>query len=493
MQNNRWLQTLLVLLVIIASAWLAGQLWQFLIQFSSIILLFFLSWLLAFTLSPVARRLKKAGLPYGISVAFVYLALALVFTIGGFLLIPPITSQVNQLIGHLTTGNNEENYISQVGILVGQMQDTLKSWGVKEVDLNKFYNDLAGQAQSVALNVLQNTFTLLQSIATLALQLILVLLLSFYFMKDGDRIFGGIAQILPPRWQEEARLVALSLEKSFGGFVRGQVVFALVYAILTAVVMMMPPFQLNYVVIASIVAGLAMIIPLIGNFVAFLPPILVCLVDPNKAGSWGLLLLALFIMQSLMMNLLGPRIMSKAIGIHPLYVVAAMLVGAQVAGFWGALFGIPVAGAANLIGRPLMRRVRYQTTLYHEPAVHSLSTTAFVTGPLAASMVANSSSLPTGPASSYASTSSGPFFASQPLLAQKPPAGSSALPAQPDVATPPAAPEPATQPHALPLADLDEGFVPRPPTLSARMWRLLLFVGSRLRARVQARRQKQSR
>src|SRR4029077_20210696 len=67
MQNNRWLQVLIILLVIIASAWLAAAVWGFLLQFSSILLLFFLSWLIAFILRPMARWLHKRGMPHTLS------------------------------------------------------------------------------------------------------------------------------------------------------------------------------------------------------------------------------------------------------------------------------------------------------------------------------------------------------------------------------------------------------------------------------------------
>jgi hypothetical protein len=355
--------------------------------------------------------------------------------------------------------------------MVGDGQKILLAWGVQEVDLNTFYTDLAGQVQTVVLSVLQNTFSVLQSVATLALQLILVLLLSFYFMKDGDKLFGGIMQMLPPTWQDEVRLAGLSIEKSFGGFIRGQLVFALVYAVLTAVVMIIPPFQLDYVVLASIVAGFCMIIPLVGNLLAFIPPMLVCVVNPDKADMWAWLLLALFIMQSLMMNVLGPRIMSSAIGIHPLYVMAAILIGSQVAGIWGALFGIPIAGAINLIGRPLMRRIRHQTSLYQSPSTPSLATSAFLTGPLAASLVDS----PPAPAGA------------SPGSAREP------LPTTPPASTPaPPQPERATRPYPVSAPELDDDLVFRPsPTLSARAWRVLFRFLSRMRtwawARVQAR------
>lgn len=436
MQNNKWLQALLVLLVIIASIWLAGQVWTFLIQFSNIILLFFLSWLLAFILRPIARWLIGRGVPNLLAVGIVYLGLAILFTVGGFLLIPKITEQIDKLI------RDFDKYQVQIAGLVNGLNNQLQSMGVQEVDLNQFYRTIADQVQGAALNVLTNTFTVLQSIATIALQLILVLIFSFYFMKDGERLFGGILQMLPPQWRDEVRLVALSIERSFGAFVRGQLVFALVYAVLTAIVMLMPPFQLyDFFVVASIVAGLCMIIPLVGNFLAFMPPMFVILVTPEKAHLWPWFLLALFIMQSIMMNVLGPRIMSSAIGIHPLYVVAAILIGGQVAGLWGALFGIPIAGAINLIGRPLMRRVRHQVPLYQEARTANVSTATYLTGPLAVHMADNA-------------------------------------PAQPVIVEPP------TQPHVAVKPDLDLEIdvepVTRPaPTLSARVVRGVFHVGAR--------------
>src|SRR5919198_1639368 len=107
MQSNRWLQTLIVLLVIIASLVLAGWVWSFLIQFSSIFLLFFLSWLLAFVLRPMAKWLTAKGMPYTLSVLTVYLVLALLFVLGGFLLVPVITQQAKQLQDNFNIYVNE--------------------------------------------------------------------------------------------------------------------------------------------------------------------------------------------------------------------------------------------------------------------------------------------------------------------------------------------------------------------------------------------------
>jgi predicted PurR-regulated permease PerM len=467
MQNNRWLQVLIVLLVIIASAWLAAQVWGFLLQFSSILLLFFLSWLIAFILRPLARWLNGRGMPYTLAVAVVYLSLALILVLGGILLVPVITTQTGSLV------NNAGTYTTQIEGLVSDAQSTLKSWGVQASDLDKISSQLLGQAQTATLSVLQNTLVLLQSIATLALQIVFIILISFYIMKDGDRLAAGILHLLPPRWEDEIRLIALSIEKSFGGFIRGQLLFALIYALLNAIIML--GFGLDYVVVASIVAGLCMIIPLVGNYLAYVPPMLVCVV--TKPDIWVWVLLVLFLGQSAMMNFVGPRVMSSAIGLHPIYVVAALLVGGQIAGVWGALFGIPVAGAINLIGRPLFRRIRHQMPLYQEIGTKSLPTSAFVTGPLAASMAkANLRQLQT-----------------QSLSAANLPDDLASLESdQEDEEEPlPAVSQVSEETLADVEADADL-IVKHNPTLTARAFRLIIVVGARSASWAWARARRQS-
>src|SRR5689334_12441159 len=100
MQKNKALQTLILLLIIIASLYLIGLVWGFLSQFTNVILLFFLAWLLAFVLRPIARWLTTQGMPYTLSVTMVYILMGTVAAIAGYLLVPLISQQVQQLAGN---------------------------------------------------------------------------------------------------------------------------------------------------------------------------------------------------------------------------------------------------------------------------------------------------------------------------------------------------------------------------------------------------------
>ena len=130
MNNNRWLQALIILLVIIAATWIMGQVWMLLIQFASIILLFFLAWLLAFALSPLARRLQAWGVRQLLAITVVYLAMLLVLTVIGFLVFPALADQIQRLIDQTPA------YTAELEDLGNESLKQMQNWGVRVEDID---------------------------------------------------------------------------------------------------------------------------------------------------------------------------------------------------------------------------------------------------------------------------------------------------------------------------------------------------------------------
>jgi predicted PurR-regulated permease PerM len=107
-------------------------------------------------------------------------------------------------------------------------------------------------------------------------------------------------------------------------------------------------------------SGLAMIIPFIGPLIAIVPP--VALAAAQSPGSLVGVLISLFILQQVVTSVIAPKIMSETVGIHPLLVLFAMLVGVKVAGFWGALFGVPVVAVIYATIVYMYQHVVYEDT-----------------------------------------------------------------------------------------------------------------------------------
>jgi predicted PurR-regulated permease PerM len=176
-------------------------------------------------------------------------------------------------------------------------------------------------------------------------QILLVVVLSIYFMLDGDHLGSLLMTAVPARYRDDFIYLSRSLHQSFGGFLRGQVIQALIYGIGVAIIM--TATGLPFTALSSVVAGLAMFIPIFGPPLGIAPPLLV--IVTTDVWRWWVLI-PIVLLNTAVVNIVAPKVMGHQIGLHPTIVLAAVLVGARVAGPWGAVFGAPVVAViANMI------------------------------------------------------------------------------------------------------------------------------------------------
>jgi len=342
-ERNSWVRAVLVLLAIIGTLWLLGWLWDLAGRFADIILPFFLAWLLAFVLYPAAAALTKvdlpwfrgrANLPHWFAVTIVYGTLILLLTLTSLLLAPIIVSQAAQL------GASLPLYVSQLPSLT-DLQAELTRRGIP-VDLQAMYQQqtILDQAGVWGGELAKNALGIATGIAMVAFNLLIVLVISFYMMLDGPRIARDLLELVPAQYQNEATFFMSSITRTFGGFIRGQLLQAAVYGAGTAVVMAVAGLQ--YIAVVSSFSALATIIPFIGPLIALALPLALAAVQ--APSTFVGVLIALFVLQQIVNNIIAPKVMSEAIGLHPILVLLATMIGVKVGGFWGALFGVPVVG-----------------------------------------------------------------------------------------------------------------------------------------------------
>jgi predicted PurR-regulated permease PerM len=307
--------------------------------FGDVLLTFFLAWLLAFIISPVVTRIAALipRLPRVDATVLVYTAIVVVLIFLILIVAQALTTSTTQFIASIP------QIRSDIHAIVAPMQDWLTSIGLGQVDL-------AAQALAILNNLDQVAARLvvpLQSIAVASVgaigTMLIVFILSIYMVIDRDAILAFLFWLVPPRYAEEARLLQTSVARSFGGFLRGQAVMGIVYfavALLTHIVLGLPLAALS-----AAAAGILMAIPFFGPFLAWAPPVLVALVTKPE-----MLLPALVVMGAgwmIVMNVLQPRIMQGAVGIHPIVVLGSVLIGSRIAGIPGAIFGIPIAAVVS--------------------------------------------------------------------------------------------------------------------------------------------------
>lgn len=332
---------LLRLVAVLAAVYIAIQVfvltWQAVAAVADVLLVFVVAWAVSYLLAPLVRRIDEATpLDRTLSVVVVYIGIGLFLFAAGALLVPSLTQQLSQLVADAPI------YGDRAGEAVLAVQQTLVSWGFR-VDLEQFYGELPQRVGAIAGAYAADILGVVSATATILFDLTLVLIIAFLMLIDGDQLWRRFIARLPRERRREAELFRASADRSFGGFIRGSLVMGAIYAVLTYIVLFI--FDVPFAGVLAVVSGLTVIIPFFGPILAIIPVLAVAAV---AAGSRLLgVFIAMVVLQQVILNVVGPRIMSRSIGIHPLFVFFALLLGAKLAGFWGVVLAMPIAGILN--------------------------------------------------------------------------------------------------------------------------------------------------
>jgi predicted PurR-regulated permease PerM len=338
-RDRRLLSILLVLGVVAVLFYIVSQLTVLFFYFGDIFLTFFLAWLLAFIISPIVARIVDVipRLPRAVATVLVYGSVVVLLVILVVVAAGALASSITQFAAQLP------EIRQNLPEILAPWQERLNSIGLGQIDL-------VAQAEAALANLDQIAAALVQPLQQIAVAslgvigtLLIVFFLSIYMVLDRDQVLAFLFRIVPPAYSEEARLLETSVSRSFGGFLRGQSLMGFVYFLIalgTNLVLGLPLAALT-----SVASGLLQLIPFFGPFVSWAPPVIVAIVlQPESAIPAAILMgIGWFVV----MNVLQPRIMQGAVGIHPLVVLGSVLIGGRIAGIPGAIFGIPIAAVVS--------------------------------------------------------------------------------------------------------------------------------------------------
>ena len=331
----------LTLAVVALALWILAAVEQLFERIADVALVFILAWALAYLLAPAVvwleRRARFGRLP---AVLVVYAALVVGLVAALALVVPVI---VVQLSGLVTTA---PAYGEALTARVLQVQRELDARGV-HVDLETIYAAIPERLAATAAAIASQSVAIVGATLNLLLDVTLIAIVAFFMLIDGERLWLDLLTVLPPDLRSEAELLRYSADRSFGGFLRGQLILGFLYGLVVLIALVL--LKVPYAALLGLVSGLLMVIPFFGGIIATFPPVLVALTQSLELGLWTFL--AIVVIQNVMTNVIGPRLMAQTVGIHPLLVFAALLVGAHVAGLWGVFLALPVAGILNVFAR----------------------------------------------------------------------------------------------------------------------------------------------
>lgn len=317
-------------LVYLASA--LGRLWGFM---GDLIVVLFFAWLVgSFLLSAVRCLTRIPLMPRALAILIVY---ATVIGALGSLAVFVVPATVTQAID---LADQLPSYVEGWPRVADQLEALIARAGIT-VDLERLLQieSFDRYVPSITAYLTDHSLRIFRGFVSAIFGASLVVILSFYIVLDGGRRFRSAAQALPPRVRREAEVVVRTIESTFHGYVRGMLTVSAIFG--TAVVAVMMGVGLPAALPAALIAGLLLVVPFIGDWLALAVPLLIAALAGTLL-DFLIVLGALLFVQQVMLNLLTPRILGSAVRMPAMLVVVSVVVGARIAGVWGALLGVPL-------------------------------------------------------------------------------------------------------------------------------------------------------
>ncbi len=342
-----WQRALYIPLIVLA--WLAiiligGWLLSHIVK---TLLTLLLSGIVAFALTPLVSLLAR-WMPRGLAIAVAYV-LGFVALLGliAFLAVTAAT-QVTALVDNLP------RYAQQVQRLEPRFLPLLRPFGVTPATLHTTQQHAIASLQGVGTTAAQESLGLVSGIVSTLIDLILILILSVYLTANGPTIARRLRRETPGAQRWRTGLLIAIVNQVVGGYIRGTLTLAALVGALVGAGMLV--LHVPYAVLLGVLAFFMEFIPIIGVLISGTVCVLIALF---QGPVTALLVLVYFaVVHVIEGDVVGPRIMGKAVGIHPATALLALVAGTELFGFWGALFGAPLAGVLQAVGTAAWRELR---------------------------------------------------------------------------------------------------------------------------------------
>lgn len=302
---------------------------------SGTILLFLFAAFLAYAFVPAVKFLERF-LPRFFAIIIAYLVILTGLGILIYYVTSTAVTQFTHLTHFVTVLLTPRTNGQQTPIVIA-----LKQFGVSQSQINLVSQQVTQQAEHLTSSIVP----FLSSIFAFILDMLLVAVLSIYLLIDGTRVTQWMQENTPHRQQKRIEFFIKTLERIVGGYIRGQLLLALIVGLLVGVGMFL--FHVPYALLLGVLAFLLEFIPILGTLVSGAICVLLALTQ-----GWLITIFVLvyfIIMHVIEGDILGPRIVGKAIGLHPVVSIIALIAGSELFGIVGALFAAPVAGVLQVL------------------------------------------------------------------------------------------------------------------------------------------------
>jgi len=307
---------------------------------SHAVFVFLISAIVALLLNPVVLGLQKIRCPRWLGVPLVYLAFLAVVVVLIIFLGPPLARQFQRLLKGIP------GWLDSLNASLGTLQTWLANHNIK-VNLQFNTSSIVNWVQSHGSQSVGALFSVGRSLVGMIVNFLLTVVISFYMLIDGKRIFRFLSKLAPGE-PPVSQTYVTGLQSAFSRYVRGQALLGAALGVAVGLAMWIFSWGVvgvwpeggQYALLFGFWAAVTEVIPYVGPWLGAIPPVIAAFFHSPSAALW--VIGAFVIIQQLEGHVLAPNIVGTSVGVHPLIVIFALLAGAQIGGLLGMLASLPL-------------------------------------------------------------------------------------------------------------------------------------------------------
>lgn len=318
---------------------------------SEIINILVLSLILAYLLNPIVDFLKKKNIPGLWSVILVYIIIFLVIFIFSFVLFPKIIRELKNI------GSILPDYLNKIYEYVDRVQNkyysNFKNLPPQFDGIRDIFEENINSLESIVIKWIEKFADVTTNMFSKIFTLILVPIISFYFLKDKEFFKKKIYLTIPKTHRSEVVKLFKEIDKSISQFVRGRIIVGAFVGITTTIALFI--LNIDFAFSIGMLAGIADIIPYFGPVIGIIPAVFFALLKRPLKALWVIIIFT--IIQQTENNIITPKVVGESVGIHPVTVILSLILGGGFFGILGMILAIPVVAVVKILYSYIVEKV----------------------------------------------------------------------------------------------------------------------------------------
>lgn len=307
-----------------------------------VIVLFIFALIIASAIAPVVNFLEKIKIPRVIGALIFYIAIIGVMVFLVSLIVPGMAKNIKEL------SLNLPDFIEGLSIKFESIRNASSKYGAI---LNKIQEYLSGIGETLK-NIGSNVVSTAVNVFGGVFSALLILVMSFYISVQKKGVQRVLTAIIPIHYRDHLLDLWERAQKKLGRWFQGQLFLGIIVGVLVYIGLYF--LNIKFAILLAVLAGILEIFPYIGPFLAGIPAVILGFLQAPILGLWVLLLYV--IVQQLENYLIVPLVMSKVVGLNPIMVILALLIGGKLGGILGMILSVPLAAVFAELLRDLIKK-----------------------------------------------------------------------------------------------------------------------------------------